>query len=163
MLSSNKALTHFDLSADYSLEPDDVCLILSSLKTNENLQTLGLENCLGVRGRQVFTVMLELTQANPWLKSIELLGTQLEEEQKEAVRAQLAANAKQRSEANVETVREKASIYPVTLQAPGQVEVLQEMLAIRPSDPLEVGMDNLEVSATNQNPYQIFLIIKLHF
>jgi hypothetical protein len=163
MLSSNKALTHFDLSADYSLGPDDVCLILSSLKTNENLQTLGLENCLGVRGRQVFTVMLELTQANPWLKSIELSGTQLEEEQKEAVRAQLAANAKQRSEANVETVREKASIYPVTLQAPGEVEVLQEMLAIRPSDPLEVGMDNLEVSATNQNPYQIFLIIKLHF
>jgi hypothetical protein len=163
MLSSNKALTHFDLSADYSLGPDDVCLILSSLKTNENLQTLGLENCLGVRGRQVFTVMLELTQANPWLKSIELSGTQLEEEQKEAVRAQLAANAKQSSEANVETVREKASIYPVTLQAPGEVEVLQEMLAIRPSDPLEVGMDNVEVSATNQNPYQILLIMKLHF
>ncbi|CAK9219605.1 unnamed protein product [Sphagnum troendelagicum] len=148
MLSSNKALTHFDLSADYSLGPDDICLILSSLKTNENLQTLGLENCLGVRGRQVFMVMLELTQANPWLKSIELSGTQLEEEQKEAVRAQLAANAKQRSEANVETVREKASIYPVTLQVPGKVEVLQEMLAIRPSDPLEAGMDNLEECST---------------
>jgi len=163
MLSSNKTLTHFNLSADYSLEPDDICLILLSLRTNENLQTLGLENCLGVRGRQVFTVMLELTQANPWLKSIELSRTQLDEEQKEAVRAQLAANAKQSSETNVETVREKASIYPVTLQAPGEVEVLQEMLAIRPSDPLEVGMDNVEVSATNQNPYQILLIMKLHF
>jgi len=156
MLSSNKTLTNFNLSADYSLEPDDVCLILSSLKTNENLQTLGLENCLGVRGRQVFRVMLELTQANPWLKSIELSRTQLEEEQKEAVRAQLAANAKQRSETNVETVREKASIYPVILQPPGEVEILQEMLAIRPADPLEVGTDNLEVSATNQNPYQMF-------
>jgi hypothetical protein len=153
MLSSNKTLTHFNLSADYSLEPDDVCLILSSLKTNENLQTLGLENCLGVRGMQVFTAMLELTQANPWLKSIELSRTQLKEEQKEAVRAQLVANAKQRSETNVETVREKASIYPVTLQPPGEVEILHEMLAIRPSDPPEVGMDNLEVSAANQNPY----------
>jgi hypothetical protein len=88
--------------------------------------------------------MLELTQANPWLKSIELSGTPLEDEQKEAVRAQLAANAKQRSETNVEIVREKASIYPVTLQPPGEVEILQEMLAMRPSDPLEVGMDNLE-------------------
>jgi hypothetical protein len=108
-------------------------------------------------------VMLELTQANPWLKSIELSRTQLEEEQKEAVRAQLAANAKQSSETNVETVREKASIYPVTMQPQGEVEILQEMLAIRPSDPLEVGMDNLEVSATNQNPYQMFLIMKFHF
>jgi hypothetical protein len=156
MLSSNKTLTHFSLSADYSLEPNDVCLILLSLRTNETLQKLGLENCLGVRGMQVFMVMLELTQANPWLTSIELSGTQLEEEQKEAVRAQLLANAKQRFETNVETVREKASIYPVTLQAPGEVEVLQETLAMRPSDPLEVGMDNLEVSATNKNPYQIF-------
>jgi hypothetical protein len=163
MLSSNKTLTHFNLSADNTLAPDDVCLILSSLKTNENLQTLGLENCFGVRGRQVFRVMLELTQANPWLKSIELSGTLLEDEQKEAVRAQLVANAKQRSETNVEIVREKASIYPVTLQPPGEVEILQEMLAIRPSDPLEVGTDNLEVSATNQNPYQMFLIMKLHF
>jgi hypothetical protein len=162
MLSSNKTLTHFNLSADYSLEPDDICLILLSLRTNENLQTLGLENCLGVRGRQVFMVMLELTKANPWLKSIELSGTQLEEEQKEVVRAQLAANAKQRSETNVETVREKGSIYPVTLQPQGEVEILQEMLAIRRSDPLEVGMDNLEVSATNQNPYQMFLIMKFH-
>jgi hypothetical protein len=108
MLSSNKTLTHFNLSAEpMSLEPDDVCLILLSLRTNENLQTLGLENCLGVRGKQVFKVMLELTQANPWLKSIELSGTSLDEEQKEAVRAQLAANAKQRSKTNVETVSNK--------------------------------------------------------
>ncbi|CAM6056741.1 unnamed protein product [Sphagnum tenellum] len=112
MLSSNKTLTHLNLSADYSLEPDDICLILLSLRTNENLQTLGLENCLGVRGEQVFMVMLELTQANPWLKSIELSRTPLKEEQKEAVRAQLAANA------------------------------------IRPSDPLEGGMDNLEECST---------------
>jgi hypothetical protein len=35
------------------------------------------------------------------------------------------------------------------------------MIAIRPSDPLEVAVDNLEVSATNQNPYQMFLIMKL--
>jgi hypothetical protein len=89
------------------LEPDDVCLILLSLRTNENLQTLGLENCLGVRGTEVFRVMLELTQANPWLKSIELSGTHLREEQKEAVRAQLVANAKQGSETNVETVSNK--------------------------------------------------------
>jgi hypothetical protein len=163
MLSSNKTLTHFNLSADYSLEPDDICLILLSLRTNENLQTLGLENCLGVRGTQVFREMLELTQANPWLKSIELSGTQLGEEQKEAVRAQLAANAKQRSETNVETVREKASIYPVTLQPPGEVEVLQEIPAIRPPDPLEDGINNLEVSVTNQNPYQMFLIMKFQF
>jgi hypothetical protein len=162
MLSSNKTLTHFNLSADYSLEPNDVCLILLSLRTNETLQTLGLENCLGVRGRQVFMVMLELTQANPWLTSIELSGTQLEEEQKEAVRAQLAANAIQRSEINVENGREKAGIDPLTLQCLGEVEVLQEMIAIRPSDPLEVGIDDLEVSATNQNPYQMFLIMKLY-
>jgi hypothetical protein len=83
MLSSNKTLTHFNLSADCSLEPDDICLILLSLRTNKNLQTLGLENCLGVRGEQVFMVMLELTQANPWLKSIELSRTPLKEEQKE--------------------------------------------------------------------------------
>jgi hypothetical protein len=162
MLSSNKTLTHFNLSADYSLEPNDVCLILLSLRTNETLQTLGLENCLGVRGRQVFMVMLELTQANPWLTSIELSGTQLQEEQKEAVRAQLAANAIQRCEINVENGREKAGIDPLTLQRLGEVEVLQEMIAIRPSDPLEVGIDNLEVSATNQNPYQMFLIMKLY-
>jgi hypothetical protein len=163
MLSSNETLTHFNLSADYSLEPDDICLILLSLRTNENLQTLGLENCLGVRGRQVFMLMLELTQANPWLKRIELSGTQLEEEQKEAVRAQLAANAKQRSETNVETIREKASIYPVTLQPPSEVEILQETLANKPSNPREVDVDNVEVSATNQNPYQMFLIMKIHF
>jgi hypothetical protein len=107
-------------------------------------------------------VMLELTQANPWLTSIELSGTQLEEEQKEAVRAQLAANAIQRSEINVENGREKAGIDPLTLQCLGEVEVLQEMIAIRPSDPLEVGIDDLEVSATNQNPYQMFLIMKLY-
>jgi hypothetical protein len=107
MLSSNKTLTHFNLSVDFSLEPDDVCLILLSLRTNENLQTLGLENCHGVRGTKVFRVMLELTQANPWLKSIELSGTPLRGEQKEAVRAQLAANAKQTSETNVETVSNK--------------------------------------------------------
>ncbi len=162
MLSSNKTLTHFSLSADYSLKPNDVCLILLSLRTNETLQTLGLENCLGVRGRQVFMVMLELTQANPWLTSIELSGTQLEEEQKEAVRAQLAANAIRRSEINVENGREKAGIDPLTLQRLGEVKVLQEMIAIRPSDPLEVGIDNLEVSATNQNPYKMFLIMKLY-
>jgi hypothetical protein len=163
MLSSNETLTHFNLSADYSLEPDDICLILLSLRTNENLQTLGLENCIGVRGTQVFREMLELTEANPWLKSIELSGTQLGEEQKEAVRAQLAANAKQRSETNVETVREKASIYQVTLQPPGEVEILQEIPAIRPPDPLEDGINNLEVSVTNQNPYQMFLIMKFQF
>ncbi len=74
MLRSNKTLTHLNLSADYSLQRDDVCLILLSLRTNETLQALGLENCLGVGGRQVFTVMLELTKANCWLKSIELSG-----------------------------------------------------------------------------------------
>ncbi|CAK9872616.1 unnamed protein product [Sphagnum jensenii] len=146
MLSSNKALIHLKLAGYVFSEPSDVCMVLQSLRTNETLQTLDFVGCLShfAWEEDVFVAMLELTQANPWLKSIELSGTQLEEEQKEAVRAQLAANAKQRSEANVETVREKASIYPVTLQAPGEVEVLQEMLAIRPSDPLEVGMDNLE-------------------
>jgi hypothetical protein len=107
--------------------------------------------------------MLELTRANRWLKCIELSGTQLKEEEKKAVRAQLAANAIQRPEINGENGRVKGGIDPLTWQPPGEVEVLEEMTAIKPSDPLEVDIDNLEVSATNQNLYQMFLTVKLHF
>jgi hypothetical protein len=149
MLSSNKTLTHLNLAGYVFSEPSDVCMVLQSLRTNETLQTLDLVGCQShfEWEEDVFAEMLHLTQTNLVLKSIELSMAQFGEGHIEAVKAQLAANAIKRSGTNVENLREKALHNPTMPQFSVEIEVPQEILQCRPSDSLEIGVDNLEVSA----------------
>jgi hypothetical protein len=149
MLSSNKTLTHLSLGGDVFSKPSDVCMVLQSLRTNETLQTLDLVGCDSdfQWDEDVFAEMVHLTQANLVLKSIELSMAQLGEGHREAVKAQLAANAIKRSGTNVENLREKALHNPMMSQFSGEIEVPQEIVECRPSDSLEIGLDNLGVSA----------------
>jgi len=149
MLTSNKALTHLKLAGYVFSEPLDVCMVLQSLKTNETLQTLDLLGCLShfEWDEDVFVQMLELTQANPSLKSIELPRAKFAEVYIEVVKAQLATNAIKRSGTNVEKLREKALHNPMKPQFLDEIEVPQEILECRLSDSLENGLDNLKVSA----------------
>jgi Ran GTPase-activating protein (RanGAP) involved in mRNA processing and transport len=147
MLRSNKTLTHLSLAGHVFSEPSDVCVVLQSLRTNETLQTLDLVGCDShfEWEEDVFAEMLHLTQANLVLESIDLSTWQFGEGHIEAVKAQLAANAIKRSGTNVENLRERAVHNP--MMAEFEVEVPQEILECRPSDSLEIGVDNLEVSA----------------
>jgi hypothetical protein len=130
-------------------EPSDVCMVLQSLRTNETLKTLDFVGCLSYFewDEDVFVQMLELAQANPSLKSIELPKAKFAEVYIEVVKAQLAANAIKRSGTKVENLREKALHNPRRPQFLDEIEVPQEILECRPSDSLEHGLDNLEVSA----------------
>ncbi|CAM6056742.1 unnamed protein product [Sphagnum tenellum] len=149
MLTSNKTLTHLSLLGYVFSEPSDVCMVLQSLRTNETLQTLDLVDCRSHFGweEDVFAEMLHLTQANTFLKSIELSIAQFGEGHIEAVKAQLAANAIKRSGTNVENPEETALHNPMMPQCSVEIEVPQEILECRPSGSLEMGLDNLEVSA----------------
>jgi hypothetical protein len=149
MLTSNKTLTHLSLLGYVFSEPSDVCMVLQSLRTNETLQTLDFVGCRSYFqwDEDVFVQMLELTQANPSLKSIELPKAKFAEVYIEAVKAQLAANAIKRSGTNVENLTEKALHNPRRPQFLDEIEVPQEILECRPSDSLENGLDNLKVSA----------------
>jgi hypothetical protein len=73
------------------------------------------------------------------------------------VNSQLAANAIKRSGTNVENLREKALHNPMMPQFLDEIEVPQEILECRPSDSLEVGLDNLEVSACESKSITRFL------
>jgi len=159
MLSSNKTLTHLNLAGYVFSEPSDVCMVLQSLRTNETLQTLDLVGCFSHFDweEDVFAEMLHFTQANVSLKSIELSRAQFEEGHIEAVKAQLAANAIKRSGTNVENLREKALHNPMMPQFSVEIEVPQEILECRPSDSLEIGLDNLEVSACESKSITRFL------
>jgi hypothetical protein len=159
MLTSNKALTHLNLGGYVFSEPSDVCMVLRSLRTNETLQTLDLVGCRShfEWEEDVFPEMLHLTQANLSLKSIELSVVQFGEGYIEAVKAQLAANAIKRSGTNVENLREKALHNPMMPQFLVEIEVPQEILECRPSDSLEIGLDNLEVSACESKSITRFL------
>jgi len=156
MLSSNKTLTHLNLAGYVFSEPSDVCMVLQSLRTNETLQTLDLVGCSSHFdwGEDVFAEMLQITQANLSLKSIELSRVQFEEGH---IEAQLAANAIKRSGTNVENLREKALHNPMMPQFSVEIEVPQEILECRPSDSLEIGLDNLEVSACESKSITRFL------
>ncbi len=149
MLTSNKVLTHLNLAGYVFSEPSDVCMVLQSLMTNETLQTLDLVGCRShfEWEEDVFAEMLHLTQANLFLKSIELSMAQFGEGHIEAVKAQLAANAIKRSGTNVENLREKALRNPMMPQFSVEIEVPQEILECSTSDSLEIGLHNLEVSA----------------
>jgi hypothetical protein len=134
-------------------------MVLQSLRTNETLQTLDLVGCLSHFDweEDVFAEMLHLTQANLSLKSIELSVAQFGEGHIEAVNSQLAANAIKRSGTNVENLREKALHNPMMPQFSVEIEVPQEILECRPSDSLEIGLDNLEVSACESKSITRFL------
>jgi hypothetical protein len=94
MLLTNDSITHLTIAVDHSLEPSDVCTILESLEKNKTLHTLGLSYCEGVRGDDVLAKVMDLLRINPWLKKIDLTGTQLERDGHDAqVRAKLASNA----------------------------------------------------------------------
>jgi len=149
MLSSNKTLTHLRLVGNVFTKPSDVCMVLRSLRTNETLQTLDFVGCLSnfEWDEDVFVQMLELTQANPSLKSIELPKAKFAEVHIEALKAQLATNAIKRSETNVENLTEKALHNPMMPQFSVEIEVPQEILQCSPSDSPGNGLDNLEVSA----------------
>jgi hypothetical protein len=149
VLTSNKTLIHLNLAGYVISESSDVCRVLESLRTNETLQTLDLVGCRSHFGwgEDVFSEMLHLTQENLSLKSIELSTAQFGEGYIEAVKAQLAANAVKRSGINVENLREKALHNPMMPQFSVEIEVPQEILESRSSDSLEIGLDNLEVSA----------------
>jgi len=96
MLLTNDSITHLAIESDHSLEPSDVCTILESLEKNETLHTLGLTWCGGVRGDDVLAKVMDLLRINPWLKEIDLSGTQLERDGHDAqVNAQLASNARE--------------------------------------------------------------------
>jgi hypothetical protein len=159
MLTSNKTLTHLRLVGNVFSEPSDVCMVLQSLRTNETLQKLDLCGCHShfEWGEDVFIEMLQLAQGNSSLKSIVLSRAQFEEGHREAIKAQLAANAIKRSGRNVENLREKALQNPMMPQFSVEIEVPQEILECRPSDSLEIGLDNLEVSACESKSITRFL------
>ncbi len=159
MLTSNKTLTHLNLAGHVFSEPSDVCTVLQSWRTNETLQTLDLVGCSSrfAWGEDVFVKMLQFAQGNPSLKSIELSTENLPEGHIEAVKAQLAANAIERSGTDVENLREKALHNPMMPQFSVEMEVPQEILEYRPSDSLEIGLDNLEVSACESKSITRFL------
>jgi len=159
MLTSNKALTHLNLAGYVFSKPSDVRMVLQSLRTNETLQTLDLVGCQShfEWEEDVFAEMLHLTQANHSLKSIELSVAQFGEGHIEAVKAQLAANAIKRSGTNVENLAEKALHNPMMPQFSVEIEVPQQILECRPSDSLEMGLDNLEVSACESKSITRFL------
>jgi hypothetical protein len=159
MLTSNKTLTHLSLAGYVFPEPSDLCMVLQSLRTNETLQTLDLCCCHShfEWGDDVFAEMLQLIQENPSLKSIEVSRAQFEEGHREAIKAQLAANAIKRSGRNVENLREKALHNPMMPQFSVEIEVPQEILECRPSDSLEIGLGNLEVSACESKSITRFL------
>jgi len=159
MLTSNKTLTHLKLVGYVFSEPSDVCMVLESLRTNETLQTLDLCCCHShfEWGEDVFTEMLQSAQGNSSLKSIKLSRAQFEEGHIEAIKAQLAANAIKRPGRNVENLREKALHNPMMPQFSVEIEVPQEILECRPSDSLEIGLDNLEVSACESKSITRFL------
>jgi hypothetical protein len=163
MLSSNKALTHLKLAGYAFSEPSDVCMVLQSLRTNKTLQTLDLLGCLShfEWDEDVFVQMLELTQANPSLKSIELPKAKFAEVYIEAVKAQLAANAIKRSGTNVEKLREKVLHNPMKPQFLDEIEVPQEILECSSSDSLKIGLDNLEVSACESKSMTSFLDLEI--
>jgi hypothetical protein len=149
MLTSNKTLTHLNLAGYVFSEPSDACMVLQSLRTNETLQTLDMVGCCShfEWEKDVFSEMLLLTQANLFLKSIELSTAQFGEGYIEAVKAQLAANAIKRSGTNVENLRETALHNPMMPQFSVEIEVPQEILESKRSESLQTGLDNLEVSA----------------
>jgi hypothetical protein len=159
MLSSNKTLTHLNLAGYVFSEPSDVCMVLQSLRTNETLQTLDLVGCSShfEWGEDVFIEMLQLAQGNSSLKSVELSMAQFEEGHREAVKAQLAANAVKRSGTNVESLAEKALHNPMRPQFVVEIEVPQEILECRPCNSLEIGLDNLQVSACDSKSITRFL------
>ncbi len=159
MLTSNKTLTHLKLAGYVFSEPSDVCMVLQSLRTNKTLQTLDLVRCRSHFEWEddVFAEMLHLTQANLFLKSIELSMVQFGEGHIEAVKAQLAANAIKRSGRNVENLREKALHNPMMPQFSNEIELLQEILECKPSDSLQIGLDNLQVSACESKSITSFL------
>jgi hypothetical protein len=149
MLISNKTLTHLNLAGYVFSEPSDVCMVLHSLRTNETLQTLDLVCCRShfEWEEDVFVEMLQLAQANPSLKSIELSTAQFGEVSIEAVKAQLAANAIKRFATNMENPAENALHNPMMPEISDEIEVLQQILECRSSHSVEIGLDNLEVSA----------------
>jgi hypothetical protein len=159
MLTSNKTLTHLNLAGHVFSEPSDVCMVLESLRTNKTLQTLDLVGCRSrfEWGEDVFVKMLQFAQGNPSLKSIGQSTDNLPEGHIKAVNAQLAANAIKRSGTNVENLREKALHNPMMPQFSVEMEVPQEILEYRPSDSLEIGLDNLEVSACESKSITRFL------
>jgi len=159
MLTSNKTLTHLNLAGYGFSEPSDVCMVLQSLRTNETLQTLDLVGCRShfEWDEDVFAEMLHLTQASLCLKSIELSVAQFGEGHIEAVKAQLAANAIKRSGTKVENLPQKALHNPMNPHFLDEIEVPQEILECRPSDSLENGLDNLEVSACELKSMTRFL------
>jgi hypothetical protein len=149
MLISNKTLTRLNLAGYVFSEPSDVCMVLHSLRTNETLQTLDLVCCRShfEWEEDVFVEMLQLAQANPSLKSIELPRAKFAEVYIEVVKAQLATNAIKRSGTNVENLTEKAFHNPRRPQFLDEIEVPQGILECTPSDSPENGLDNLKVSA----------------
>jgi hypothetical protein len=149
MLISNKTLTHLNLAGYVFSEPSDVCMVLQSLRTNETLQTLDLVCCRShfEWEEDVFVEMLQLAQANPSLKSIELSTAQFGEVSIEAVKAQLAANVIKRFATNMENPAENALHNPMMPQISDEIEVLELLLECRSSHSVEIGLDNLEVSA----------------
>jgi len=163
MLISNKTLTRLNLAGYVFSEPSDVCMVLQSLRTNETLQTLDLVCCRShfEWEEDVFAEMLHFTQANLSLKSIELPRAQLGEGHIEAVKAQLAANGIKRSGTNVENLREKALHNPMMPQFSVEIEVPREILECRPSDSLEIGLDNLEVSACESKSITMFIYFEI--
>jgi len=163
MLTSNKTLTHLSLVRHVFSEPSDVCMVLQSLRTNETLQTLDFVGCRSYFewDEDVFVQMLELTQANPSLKSIELPKAKFAEVYIEAVKAQLAANAIKRSGTNVEKLREKVLHNPMKPQFLDEIEVPQEILECSSSDSLKIGLDNLEVSACESKSMTSFIDLEI--
>jgi len=159
MLTSNKTLTHLNLAGYVFSKPSDVCMVLQSLWTNESLQTLDLVGCDSdfEWEEDVFAEMLQLIQENPYLKSIKLPKGKIGEGYIEAVKAQLAANAIKRSGTKVENLPQKALHNPMNSHFLDEIEVAQEILECKPSDSLENGLDNLEVSPYESKSMTRFL------
>lgn len=77
MLTTNETLTHLGIYEDESLRPEDFIKIFKSLESNASLKYLSLKGCKGVKGEVLLQTIMEVLQVNPWIESIDLVGTPL--------------------------------------------------------------------------------------
>lgn len=78
MLVSNESIIWLGIYDDESLKSDDFVRIFRSLEKNATLKHLSLKGCKGVQGEFLLQTIMDTLQVNPWIESIDLSRTPLE-------------------------------------------------------------------------------------
>ncbi|RWR75863.1 Leucine-rich repeat [Cinnamomum micranthum f. kanehirae] len=78
MLVTNESIICFGIHDDESLKSDDFVRIFRSLEKNTTLRQLSLKGCKGIQGEFLLETIMDTLQVNPWIESIDLSRTPLE-------------------------------------------------------------------------------------